>query len=87
MQPARVDLWSDDATRIELRNRAAQELLLGGPDEDVDLPTAGEADCERLVVRDPVRAHPRSTAREHLPRLVGDLGLDAAARHRPGDFP
>src|SRR5207244_11537285 len=59
---------------------------VGHLDEDVDLAAAGQADAERLVVRDAVRQELRRRSAEHLPRGTVDLVLDAAAGDGAGEL-
>ena len=68
-----------DVARAALDRRRADEPL----DEDVDLAPAREADAPRLLVADAVGVDRRRLAVERRFAVLGDVGLDAAARNRP----
>ena len=55
------------------------QLALEALDEDVDLPTARQADVPGHVVGDPVGEQPRLAVLDHLGGLDGDVALDATA--------
>ena len=55
------------------------QLALEALDEDVDLPTARQADIPGHVVGDPVGEQPRLAVLDHLGGLDGDVALDTTA--------
>ena len=56
-----------------------QQLGIRLVDPDVDLPTAGQPDAERKVVRDPKCEQPRLATGEHLPCRLDDLAFDTTS--------
>ena len=66
---------------VEHAAHLAPQLGLGLLEPDVDLAAAGEADLERVAVGDAVVNEVGGPTREDLLCTLGDVGLDATARH------